>query len=132
MSKWIQAVEQDYLKQDLPKLEPGASVRVSVRIREGNKERTQAYEGVIIKVCNGGLNKTITVRRVFQGVAIERVFLVHSPRVEAIKVIRLGKVRRAKLYYLRGQIGKAARIKEKVTARPPKKGQQRELVEAGV
>ena len=135
MSKWIQDIEKEYLKSDLPKLEPGSSVRVSVRIKEGNKERTQAYEGVILKVCGGGLNQTITVRRVFQGISIERVFLVHSPRVEDIKVIRLGKVRRAKLYYLRGQIGKAARIKEKVTARPPKKSKLpagRELAQAGV
>jgi large subunit ribosomal protein L19 len=86
-----------------------------VRIKEGNKERLQGYEGVIIKLAGGGISRTVTVRRVFQGVGVERVFLLHSPRVDSIKVLRRGSVRRAKLYYLRNRTGKAARIREKVS-----------------
>ena len=89
-------------------------VKVHQKIKEGNKERVQGYEGVIIKKANSGINHTITVRRVFQGVGIERVFLVHSPRVEKITVQRKGHVRRSKLYYLRARAGKATRIKEKI------------------
>lgn len=94
---------------------PGDSVKVYVLIKEGNKERTQAFEGVIIKKQGAGFRKTITVRRVFQGIGVERVFPLHSPKIESIKVLRKGKVKRAKLYYLRERTGKAARIKEKVT-----------------
>lgn len=106
-------IEKDYLKKELPELNPGDTVKVMVRIREGNKERLQGYEGVIIQIAGSGVSKTFTVRRVFQGVGVERVFLLHSPMVDSIKVLRRGRVRRARLYYLRGQIGKAARIKEK-------------------
>jgi large subunit ribosomal protein L19 len=114
-SDLIREIEQEYLKTDLPELHPGDTVKVMVRIKEGNKERLQAYEGVIIKIAGqGGLNKTITVRKVFQGVGVERVFLIHSPKLESIKVMRRGRVRRAKLYYLRNRVGKAARIQEKV------------------
>lgn len=118
-TQFIQEIEKEYLKPEgeLPKLNPGDSVKVMVRIREGNKERLQGYEGVIIKLAGAGVSKTVTVRRVFQGVGVERVFLLHSPKVESIKVLRRGDVRRAKLYYLRERTGKAARIREKVTHR---------------
>lgn len=92
----------------------GDTVKVFFKIKEGAKERTQGYEGLIIKKAGSGINHTITVRRVFQGVGIERVFLVHSPRVEKVTVQRRGDVHRAKLYYLRGRSGKATRIKEKL------------------
>lgn len=95
----------------------GDTVKVFVKIREGGKERTQGYEGVIIKRSGSGVSETVTVRRVFQGIGIERVFLLHSPRVEKITVQRRGDVRRSKLYYLRARTGKATRIKEKVGGR---------------
>lgn len=110
----IQAVEADHLKQDLPEIKPGDTVRVSVRIKEGNKERLQAFEGLVIRLGGHGTGKTMLVRRVFQGIGVERVFLLHSPRVESIKVLRHGRVRRARLYYMRGRAGKAARIREKL------------------
>lgn len=109
----IQEMEKEAAKTDLPKLNPGDNVKVFVRIKEGAKERTQAFEGVIIKKRGGGAGATITVRRVFQGVGAERVFPVNSPRIEKIQVLRHGSVRRAKLYYLRERTGKATRIKEK-------------------
>ena len=109
----IRDVEAPFLKADVPEMNVGDTVKVFVKIREGGKERTQGYEGVIIKRANSGVNKTVTVRRVFQGIGIERVFLIHSPRVEKIQVLRRGNVRRAKLYYLRERTGKATRIKEK-------------------
>ena len=116
MNQIISELEKEDLKSDLPQLNPGDTVKVFVRIKEGNKERTQAFEGVIIKKRGAGnnINDTITVRRVFQGVGLERVFSVHSPRIESIKVLRRGDVRRAKLYYLRDRAGKATRIKEKI------------------
>ena len=98
-------------------MNPGDTVKVFVRIVEGNKERTQAFEGTVIKDRGEGLNKTITVRKVFQGVGVERVFLLHSPRIEKFQVLRRGDVRRAKLYYLRERSGKATRIKEKIEKR---------------
>ena len=109
----IREIESEFLKSDLPTLYVGDTVRVGVAIQEGGKERIQPYEGTIIAMRNGGINETITVRRVFQGVGVERVFLLHSPLVSSIKVIRRGKVRRAKLYYLRDRVGKATRIKER-------------------
>jgi large subunit ribosomal protein L19 len=112
----VKEVEKRYMKENLPELNPGDSVKVKIKIKEGNKERIQAYEGVIIKLRGAGISKTITVRRVFQGVGVERVFLVHSPKVESIQILRKGDVRRAKLYYLRNRTGKAARIREKVGA----------------
>jgi large subunit ribosomal protein L19 len=117
MNTIIKELEAPLLKKDLPKFDVGDTVKVFVKIREGGKERTQGYEGVIIKHGGHGVSETITVRRVFQGIGIERVFLVHSPRVEKITVMRRGHVRRAKLYYLRERTGKATRIKEKVGAR---------------
>jgi large subunit ribosomal protein L19 len=116
-NKIITDVEAPFMKENVPDLNVGDTVKVFVKIREGGKERTQGYEGVIIKKSGHGLNKTVTVRRVFQGIGIERVFLIHSPRVEKIQVQRRGNVRRAKLYYLRERTGKATRIKEKTTAK---------------
>ncbi|MBD1860285.1 MULTISPECIES: 50S ribosomal protein L19 [Trichocoleus] len=109
----IRSIEAEQLKTNLPDIYVGDTVKVGVIIQEGGKERTQPYEGVVIAKRNGGINETITVRRVFQGVGVERVFLVNSPRIDSIKVIRRGKVRRAKLYYLRGRVGKATRIKQR-------------------
>jgi len=113
MSNIIDELESVYTEKQLPELNPGDTVKVYVRIKEGNKERTQAFEGVIIKKRGSGVNKTITVRRVFQGIGVERVFPVYSPRIENIKILRQGHVRRSKLYYLRELTGKATRIKEK-------------------
>jgi large subunit ribosomal protein L19 len=123
INQTIQEVEAPFMKDKLPQMNVGDTVKVFVKIREGGKERTQGYEGVIIKRTGAGLNKTITVRRVFQGIGIERVFLIHSPRVEKITVQRRGDVRRSKLYYLRERTGKATRIKEKA-------GSKKELAEA--
>jgi len=101
------------MKSDLPILYIGDTVKVGVIIQEGGKERVQPYEGTVIAMRNGGINKTITVRRIFQGVGVERVFLVHSPRVAKIDILRRGQTRRAKLYYLRDRVGKATRLKER-------------------
>ncbi|MBD2740578.1 50S ribosomal protein L19 [Coleofasciculus sp. FACHB-1120] len=110
----IRSIEAEHLKKELPLIYVGDTVRVGVVIQEGGKERTQPYEGVVIaKGGSSSINSTITVRRVFQGVGVERVFLIHSPRVESIKIIRRGKVRRAKLYYLRDRVGKATRVKQR-------------------
>ena len=109
----ITAFEQEQQKSDLPDIFVGDTVRVGVRISEGNKERVQPYEGVVISKRHGGLNQTITVRRIFQGIGVERVFMLHSPQVASIKVERRGKVRRAKLFYLRERVGKATRVKQR-------------------
>lgn len=109
----IRSLEADYIKNDLPEIFVGDTVRVGVRIQEGGKERVQPYEGTVIAMRNGGINESITVRRVFQGVGVERVFLLHAPRVANIKILRRGKARRAKLYYLRDRVGKATRLKQR-------------------
>ncbi len=109
----IRDIEAEQLKTNLPKIYVGDTVKVGVKIKEGEKFRVQPYEGVVISKRNGGINETITVRKVFQGVGVERVFLVHSPRIDNIKVMRRGKVRRAKLYYLRNRVGKATRIQQR-------------------
>lgn len=109
----IRSVEAGHLKKDLPDIHVGDTIRVGVRIVEGGKERVQPYEGTVIAKRHGGLNESITVRRVFQGVGVERVFLLHAPRVADIKILRRGKVRRAKLYYLRDRVGKATRLKQR-------------------
>ena len=109
----IRSIEESYLKKDLPQIYVGDTIKVGVVIQEGGKERTQPYEGVVIAKRNGGINETITVRRVFQNVGVERVFLIHSPRISSIKIIRRGDVRRAKLYYLRDRVGKATRLKQR-------------------
>ena len=109
----IRDIEAEQLKTDLPIIYVGDTVKVGVKIKEGEKFRVQPYEGVVISKRNGGINETITVRKVFQGVGVERVFLLHSPRIDNIKVMRRGKVRRAKLYYLRNRVGKATRIQQR-------------------
>jgi large subunit ribosomal protein L19 len=109
----IEEFEAGQLKSDLPDIYVGDTVKVGVRIREGNKERVQPYEGVVIAKRHGGLNQTITVRRIFQGIGVERVFMLHSPQVASVKVERRGKVRRAKLFYLRDRVGKATRVKQR-------------------
>jgi large subunit ribosomal protein L19 len=109
----INSIEAEQLKTDLPIIHVGDTVKVGVKIVEGGKERTQPYEGVVISKRNGGINETITVRRIFQGIGVERVFLIHSPRIASIKIIRRGKVRRAKLYYLRDRVGKATRVQQR-------------------
>ncbi|MGJ3250353.1 MAG: 50S ribosomal protein L19 [Elainellaceae cyanobacterium] len=109
----IRSIESEQLKSDLPIIHVGDTIRVGVRIREGGKERVQPYEGTVIAMRNGGINETITVRRIFQGIGVERVFLLHSPRVANIKILRRGRARRAKLYYLRNRVGKATRLKQR-------------------
>ena len=110
----LKLIAQSSMKADMPKIEVGDYVRVNVKIREGDKERIQAFEGTVIAMKHGGISETFTVRRVAHGVGIERVFPVHSPRVASVDVLRHGVVRRAKLYYLRNRVGKAARVKEKI------------------
>ena len=113
MNDIIRAVEQKQLKTDLPKLREGDTVKVNVKVFEGSRERIQTYEGYIIAKKGGGLSETITVRRISYGCGVERTFPIHSPRIDSIVVVRHGKVRRAKLYFIRDRVGKAARIKEK-------------------
>ncbi len=113
----LKSIEHEQLKNKIPELRVGNTVRVHVRIKEGNKERIQVFEGIIIKKQGGGVNATFTVRRISYGVGVEKTFLVHSPMVEKVELVRVGKSRRAKLYYLRDRVGKAAKTKEKVGAR---------------
>ncbi len=113
----LKSIEHEQLKNKIPELRIGNTVRVHVRIKEGNKERIQVFEGIIIKKQGGGVNATFTVRRISYGVGVEKTFLVHSPMVEKVEVVRVGKARRAKLYYLRDRVGKAAKTKEKIGAR---------------
>ena len=112
-SNLIEDFENEQLKKELPEIYVGDTVKVGVKITEGNKERVQPYEGVVIAKRHGGLNQTITVRRIFQGIGVERVFMLHSPQVASLKVERRGKVRRAKLFYLRDRVGKATRVKQR-------------------
>ena len=112
-SNLIEEFENAQLKKELPEIYVGDTVKVGVKITEGNKERVQPYEGVVIAKRHGGLNQTITVRRIFQGIGVERVFMLHSPQVASLKVERRGKVRRAKLFYLRDRVGKATRVKQR-------------------
>ena len=112
-SNLIEGFENEQLKKELPEIYVGDTVKVGVKITEGNKERVQPYEGVVIAKRHGGLNQTITVRRIFQGIGVERVFMLHSPQVASLKVERRGKVRRAKLFYLRDRVGKATRVKQR-------------------
>ncbi len=113
----IKSIEHEQLKNKIPDLKVGNTVKVHVRIKEGNKERIQVFEGIIIKKQGGGLNETFTVRKTSYGVGVEKTFLVHSPLVEKVELVRVGKARRAKLYYLRDRVGKAAKTKEKIGAR---------------
>jgi len=108
----IKNVHEKFLKQDIPNIKIGDNVKIGVKIVEGNKERVQFYEGVVLAKKNSSINTTITVRKVLQGVGIERVFLIHSPKVDSIKILRSSKIRRSKLYYLRNLKGKASRLKQ--------------------
>ena len=112
-SNLIEEFENEQLKKELPEIYVGDTVKVGVKITEGNKERVQPYEGVVIAKRHGGIHQTITVRRIFQGIGVERVFMLHSPQVASLKVERRGKVRRAKLFYLRDRVGKATRVKQR-------------------
>ena len=110
----IKAIEQEQLKSDLPKFSAGDTVKVHIRVKEGKRERIQIFEGVVLKRQNGGVRETFTVRKISFGVGVEKIFPVHSPSIEKIEVTRKGKVRRAKLNYLRDRVGKAAKVKEKI------------------
>lgn len=113
----IKSIEHEQLKNKIPVLKVGDTVKVHQRIKEGNRERIQVFEGIIIKKQGGGINATFTVRRVAYGVGVEKTFLVHSPMMEKVELVRVGKARRAKLYYLRDRVGKAAKTKEDIGAR---------------
>lgn len=113
----IKSIEHEQLKNKIPELRVGNTVKVHVRIKEGNKERIQVFEGIIIKVQGGGVNQTFTVRKISYGVGVEKTFLVHSPLVEKVELVRVGKARRARLFYLRDRVGKAAKTKEQIGAR---------------
>ena len=113
----IKAIENEQLRENKLTLNIGDTVKVHVKIKEGNKERIQVFEGTIIKRQRGGSNETFTVRKIAYGVGVERTFLVNSPKVEKVEIVRAGKVRRAKLYYLRDRVGKATRVKAKITSK---------------
>ena len=115
MADLLRELEAEHLRDDLPDFQPGDTIRVNYRVREGQKERIQGFEGVCIARRGGGTGATFTVRKISGGIGVERVFPVHSPSIRDVKVVRRGRVRRAKLYYLRGLKGKAARIQEKRT-----------------
>nr|YP_004222048.1 ribosomal protein L19 [Coccomyxa subellipsoidea C-169]ADV29896.1 ribosomal protein L19 [Coccomyxa subellipsoidea C-169] len=110
----VEAVEAKFVKQDLPEISIGDTVKVGILIQEGNKERVQPYEGTVIAQHRAGVHTTVTVRRVFQGVGVERVFVIHSPLIKNIEILRRAKVRKAKLYYLRDRIGKGTRLTPKL------------------
>ena len=109
----VQQIQHEQLRSDLPTFDPGDTLRVNVRVREGDKERLQAFEGVCIAKKGGGVSETFTVRKISSGIGVERIFPLHSPSIDSVTVVRRGHVRRAKLYYLRSLRGKAARIREK-------------------
>ena len=113
----IKSIEHEQMKNKIPDLKVGNTVKVHVRVKEGNRERIQIFEGTIIKVQGGGINKTFTVRRIASGVGVEKTFLIHSPAVEKVEVTRVGKARKAKLFYLRDRVGKSAKTREQVGAR---------------
>ena len=113
----IKSIEHEQMKNKIPALKVGNTIKVHQRIKEGNRERIQVFEGTIIKRQRGGSNETFTVRRVAYGTGVERTFLVNSPKVEKVEIVRHGKVRRAKLYYLRDRVGKATKVKEDITVR---------------
>lgn len=112
MNKLIESIEKDYMREDLQDFRIGDTVKVWVKVIEGTRERLQAFEGVVIAKKNGGVRETFTVRRISFGVGVERTFPLHSPKISKIEIVRRGKVRRAKLYYLRDRVGKAAKVKE--------------------
>ncbi len=113
MSRLIEELEQDYLKSDVPEFRVGDTVRVHARVREGTRDRVQVFEGTVIRRRGGGVNENFTVRRLSGDIGVERTFLIHSPIVTEVEVVRHGRVRRAKLYYLRDRIGRAARVLER-------------------
>lgn len=113
MQDIMRSIEEEQIKKDLPDFRPGDTVKVHVKVVEGTRERIQIFEGTVLKIRGAGLSRTFTVRRISYGVAVERTFLVHSPRIAGVDITRRGKVRRAKLFYLRGLTGKKARVKEK-------------------
>ena len=113
----IKSIEHEQLKNKIPELKVGNTVKVHVKIKEGNKERIQVFEGIIIKVQGGGVNQTFTVRKTSYGVGVEKTFLIHSPLVEKVELVRVGKARRARLFYLRDRVGKSAKTKEQIGAR---------------
>ena len=110
----IKALTSQYTKPELPELNVGDTVKINVKVKEGNRERIQAFTGTIIAKKHGGINETITVRRISYNVGVEKVFPVHSPSIESVEIVRQGKVRRAKLYYLRDRVGKKAKVKERI------------------
>jgi len=110
----VKTLSEQYMKPEMPDIHVGDTVRVTVRVKEGNRERNQAFEGTLIARKHGGINETITVRRISYNVGCEKVFPIHSPSIVSIETVRKGKVRRAKLYYLRGRVGKSAKVKEKI------------------
>ena len=110
----MKALTSQYMKKELPEMNVGDTVRVHVKIKEGSRERIQVFEGTIIAKKHGGIEETVTVRRVSYGIGVEKVFPVHSPSIDHFEIVRNGKVRRAKLYYLRGRVGKGAKVKEKL------------------
>ena len=114
MANLIQALDQQYMKEETPVANVGDTVRVTIRVREGSRERNQAFEGTVIAKKHGGIQETITVRRISYNVGCEKVFPLHSPSIVSIETVRRGRVRRAKLYYLRGRVGKAAKVKERL------------------
>ncbi|MBX5464563.1 MAG: 50S ribosomal protein L19 [Clostridia bacterium] len=123
---WLEALQAEQLKREIPDFSPGDTVRVHTVVREGGRERVQIFEGTVIARKHGGLQETFTVRRIASGVGVERIFPLHSPRVQKIEVVRRGAVRRAKLYYLRQRTGKSARVRERRQERPGAQGGARE------
>jgi large subunit ribosomal protein L19 len=120
----IDVVEQEQLRTDIPEFSPGDTVRVNVKVVEGGRERVQAFEGVVIGRKGSGVRETFTVRKVTFGIDVERVFPLHSPKIQSIEILTKGKVRRAKLYYLRGKVGKKARVKTRKETRSPQPGSE--------
>ncbi|MBR5587014.1 MAG: 50S ribosomal protein L19 [Clostridia bacterium] len=114
MTEIVKALGQEQMKAEVPQFNIGDTVKVSCKIKEGNRERIQMFEGIVIRKKNGGISETFTVRRISYGVGVEKTFPLHSPNVEKVEVVRKGKVRRARLYYLRDRVGKAAKVKEKL------------------
>ncbi len=120
MADIIRELEKEQLRTDLPKLEPGDTVRVFVKVVEGNRERLQNFEGIVIKIQGGAVRKSFTVRRMSYGIGVERTFPYNSPRIGRIEVVRHGKVRRAKLFYLRDRVGKASKVQERIVDKKSK------------
>ena len=110
----LEAITKEHISTDLPELKIGDTIKVFVKVKEGNRERVQTFEGTLIAKKHGGISETITVRRIASGVGVEKIFPVNSPNIDKIQVVRHGKVRKAKLYYLRGRVGKAAKVKEQL------------------